>query len=46
MRRIAGWVDAVLAAEGAPGTVARVREEVRELCDAFPLLGGAAPVSR
>lgn len=37
MRRIVGWIDAVLSAPDDTGVAARVRAEVRELCAAFPI---------
>ncbi|TVQ32651.1 MAG: serine hydroxymethyltransferase [Phycisphaeraceae bacterium] len=43
MRRIAGWIDTVLGSKGEDGATRQVREEVRELCAAFPLPGSAAP---
>jgi len=40
MKRIAGWIDEVLASGGDADVIDRVRGEVRELCAAFPLPGG------
>ncbi|NPA32429.1 MAG: serine hydroxymethyltransferase [Aquificae bacterium] len=37
MRRIARWISEVLHNLGDEGVVERVREEVRELCESFPL---------
>ena len=37
MERIAGWIGLVLEAPEDEGRIARVREEVRELCGGFPL---------
>jgi glycine hydroxymethyltransferase len=37
MRRIGGWIHEVLGAPGDASLQRRVREEVRELCSAFPL---------
>jgi glycine hydroxymethyltransferase len=37
MRRIGGWIHEVLGAPADASLQARVREEVRELCTAFPL---------
>ncbi|NIQ60048.1 MAG: serine hydroxymethyltransferase, partial [Gemmatimonadetes bacterium] len=37
MRRIGGWIDEILRAPGDEALAARVREEVRALCRAFPL---------
>jgi glycine hydroxymethyltransferase len=39
MMRIAAWIDEVLASGGDEKTIKRVRGEVRELCEAFPLPG-------
>ncbi len=36
MRRIAGWMDEVVAAPADEDLAARVRNEVRDLCRAFP----------
>jgi glycine hydroxymethyltransferase len=37
MERIAGWIAHVLDEPGDEARIRQVREEVRELCDAFPL---------
>ena len=37
MARIAGWIAEVLDAPTDEGRIARVRREVWELCEAFPL---------
>jgi glycine hydroxymethyltransferase len=37
MRRIGGWIRSVLSAPGDANQQRRVRDEVRELCGAFPL---------
>jgi len=37
MRRIAGWIDAVLRSPGDPEVAARVRADVHELCSSFPI---------
>jgi glycine hydroxymethyltransferase len=37
MRRIGAWIQRVLAAPADEALQRRVRQEVRELCDAFPL---------
>jgi glycine hydroxymethyltransferase len=39
MRRIAAWIDQVVAAPGDEELAARVRAEVRDLCHAFPAPG-------
>ncbi len=39
MRRIAAWMDEIIAAPEDEERAARVREEVRELCQAFPAPG-------
>ena len=39
MEMIAGWIERVLRAKGASDESSRVREEVRRLCEAFPLPG-------
>ena len=39
MTRIAAWIDEVLGSGGDSATINRVRGEVRELCEAFPLPG-------
>jgi len=39
MRRIATWMDEIIAAPEDEERAARVREEVRELCQAFPAPG-------
>jgi len=39
MRRIAAWMDEVVAAPGDEHVVERVRGEVRELCQGFPAPG-------
>jgi len=39
MTRIAEWIDRVLDAKGDDGATHAVRNEVRELCEAFPLPG-------
>jgi glycine hydroxymethyltransferase len=36
MRQIAVWMDEVVAAPEDETVVGRVRQEVRELCQAFP----------
>ena len=41
MRRIAGWMDEVVAAPEDEALAGRVREEVRDLCSAFPAPGNA-----
>ena len=45
MKRIAGWIDEVLASGGDSAVIDRVRGEVRELCAAFPLPGGAQTIA-
>ena len=42
MQRIAAWVDRVLEAKGDEGVISAVRNEVRDLCEAFPLPNGVA----
>jgi len=37
MRQIGGWIDEILQAPGDEGVAARIRDEVRVLCRAFPL---------
>lgn len=37
MRRVAAWIDRVLRSGGEEGTIRRVRREVHELTDTFPL---------
>jgi glycine hydroxymethyltransferase len=37
MKTIAGWINQVLSAHGNPIAVERVRRQVTELCDQFPL---------
>jgi glycine hydroxymethyltransferase len=37
MREIAGMIDRVIASKGDPAVAAKVREEIKELCDRFPL---------
>ena len=39
MRRIAAWMDEVVAAPKDESLAERVRNEVRELCEAFPAPG-------
>ncbi|HEX8391206.1 MAG TPA: serine hydroxymethyltransferase [Longimicrobium sp.] len=39
MRTIAGFIDQVIAAPGDEAVAGRVRGEIRELCDRFPLYG-------
>ena len=39
MQRIAAWIDEVLASGGDNATIEKVRSEVRDLCEAFPLHG-------
>src|SRR5215208_3066391 len=43
MRRIAEFIDTVLAAPDDAGTAQRVRREVREFAEAFPLYPAGAP---
>lgn len=42
MRRIAGWILEVLQSEGDEAVTARVRREVEELCERYPVPGIAA----
>ncbi len=37
MRRVGDWIAEILEAPGDEDRITRVREEVRELCAAFPL---------
>ncbi|MGD2152960.1 MAG: serine hydroxymethyltransferase [Gemmatimonadales bacterium] len=37
MRQIGGWIDEILQAPGDEAVAARIRDEVRVLCRAFPL---------
>jgi glycine hydroxymethyltransferase len=37
MQQLAGWIDTVLTARGDPAVIARIRGEVSELCEAFPI---------
>jgi len=39
MEMVAGWIERVLRAKGDAQEAGRVREEVRRLCEAFPLPG-------
>ncbi len=39
MRRVAGWITAVIEHAGDPATIARVRAEVAEMAGAFPVPG-------
>ena len=43
MRRIAEFIDTVLAAPDDAGTAQRIRREVREFAEAFPLYPAGAP---
>ncbi len=42
MDQIAAWIDRVLGAKGDDSETRRVRSEVRELCEAFPVWGETA----
>jgi glycine hydroxymethyltransferase len=44
MRTIAGWIDTVLGAPDDAAVQARVRDEVRALCSAFPIYPEPEPV--
>ena len=37
MRRIGGWIDEILTGGGDARTIARVRRQVNEVCQAFPI---------
>jgi glycine hydroxymethyltransferase len=37
MKDIASWIDAVLDGEGNPKVIARVRKQVLEACQAYPV---------
>lgn len=37
MKRIAGWIDELLIADGDEQVIARIRSGVAELCEAFPV---------
>jgi glycine/serine hydroxymethyltransferase len=39
MQRIAGWIARALAGRNDPAVLAKVRAEVLELAEAFPLYG-------
>ncbi len=39
MERIGGWMDEILQAPGDEARAVRIREQVRDLCRAFPLYG-------
>ncbi|MFG0257103.1 MAG: serine hydroxymethyltransferase [Phycisphaerales bacterium JB043] len=39
MTQIAGWFERVLGSKGDEATISAVRDEVRALCDAFPMPG-------
>ena len=39
MTQVAGWIADIVDAEGSADTVARVRDEVAELCRKFPVYG-------
>jgi glycine hydroxymethyltransferase len=45
MQQIADWIAEVLAAPGEPGRIARVRAQVLDLCQAFPLYPDLVSVS-
>lgn len=45
MRRIAGWIDRILASAGNDAVCREVRSQVAELCDAFPMPGHATSTS-
>jgi glycine hydroxymethyltransferase len=42
MVKIAAWIDTVLASKGDSSTIDQVRDEVRGLCEKFPMPGAAA----
>ncbi|NLF32844.1 MAG: serine hydroxymethyltransferase [Planctomycetes bacterium] len=37
MQQLAGWIDTILAARGDAAVIARIRGQVSELCEAFPI---------
>ncbi len=37
MEQLAGWIDTILAGRGDPAVIDRIRSEVGELCEAFPI---------